>query len=525
MTTDVETSSEAVSPAIRLIRGLERRYRVVLLSVAVILVVDQVVLQPLLVQLNGLAPAINLAGRQRMLSQRITKAALALQVPGTSTARDTYRSELGQALFDWQRVHHGLREGDADLQLLSAATSEILSALNELEAPFSSICEAAERIAAGEDSQSADLDTVLRMEPEYLTQMDAIVALYESEARRQVIQLRLLAVGAMALVLLLLAGLGRVALRPAIALIRRQMEELIYQGDNLREARDQLEVRVRERTRELSATNSALEREIAERKLAEARSLSLQQQLAHAGRVTSLGQLATGLAHEINQPLAAIANYAEAADLALSRYESDAGIQDCVERIRSAALRAGQIVHRMRNFVRPAEPRYSIVFLRELIADILQMCAFELQRKMVQVTVTFAPSLDDAVSVDPIQIQQVLVNLLQNALQAMAEVKLSQPRLWMSLNREGDELLISVEDNGPGFDRHAVGLLDSTFITTKSDGMGLGLAISRSIVVSHGGRLWTANRESGGACVSFCLPAANLNVDTRESSADCLCRG
>lgn len=533
--TPAETSFDPTI-AERLVQALGRRYLFVLIAVGGLVLVDQAVLQPLLVRLNVYAPVINLAGRQRMLSQRIAKAALGLKVrPDSPTAAAT-RAELRADLAQWGRVHTGLQVGDADLRLPGTRNAAILAPLRELTPHVEQIESAAEAIAAqpsGTASASDPLDALLKHESAYLSKMDETVGLFETESRAAIARLRFIGLGATTLVLILLAGLGRFVVRPATGLIRDQVAQLAHREVELRAARDELEQRVIERTRELTVANSHLEQEIHDREAAEQRSRELHGQLTHAARVTSLGQLATGLAHELNQPLGAIANFAETADLLLERRPTaDGEVTTAVRRIREGALRAGQIVRRMRNFVRATPSDPTCVSLSGLIHEVVELCGPELRQSGARLTLDLDAPGGDSVRVDPIQIQQVLVNLVQNALQALGRVTdrgvgavAGLPELSISLRRDDNEVCVEVCDNGPGFDANLHAAAFTPFVSTRPDGLGMGLAISRSIVAAHGGRLWAANREEGGARLSFTLPVSVSNVSPLHPLADCVRRG
>jgi C4-dicarboxylate-specific signal transduction histidine kinase len=286
----------------------------------------------------------------------------------------------------------------------------------------------------------------------------------------------------------------------------------------LQEAHDDLELRVRERTRELTESHCALEREIGERRFAEERNRQLQTELAHASRVTSLGQLATGLAHEINQPLCAIANFAEALSLMVEGHEPE--IRTTAGRIRDASLRAGQIVGRMRNFLKPKSAQRVPETLNPLIDEVLAICSSELKLRAVDVKCALQEIDQVLVSVDSIQIQQVLINLVQNAIQAMSSS--SGPRVLRILGTvDGTRVNIAVEDTGPGFPADMLGPEFAPFRTTKESGLGMGLSISRSLIVAHEGDLWIENLDPRGARISFTLP--KIDEFAQLPHTHCLC--
>ena len=435
-TTDVRPPADFLpADPLALVRLLSRRYLMALLAVALLVVVDEAILQPQLVRLNFYAPAINVAGRQRMLSQKIAKNALALATHTGPKERAARREQLLVAVDEWSSAHQGLLEGSQALGLDPIADDHIASALLALEPKLDAIQSAAAQIADAAASAEvrtdpatrAALDTVLADEPPYLAGMERVVGMLEASAGRQVDFLRWCGVAAMVAVLGLLVGVYFVVLQPALNLIRRQIAKLSQSesrhrvmAELLGEARDELESRVAQRTSELVEANRALQHEIAERKAAEKRMRELSAGLAHASRVTALGQLATGLAHEINQPLASITNYADVLELS-----ADAGSLDPVQtrytiaQLKRAALRAGQIVRRMRNFVRPGTGQGTLVDLNDLVREVCDLCRPQLERADVQLATCLSA---DAMSVvaEPLEIQQVLVNLVQNSTQAVA---------------------------------------------------------------------------------------------------------
>ncbi|MCA9056489.1 MAG: type IV pili methyl-accepting chemotaxis transducer N-terminal domain-containing protein, partial [Planctomycetaceae bacterium] len=508
---------------------LGRRYLFVLGSVAILVLLDQAVVQPLLFRLNGYAPVINVAGRQRMLSQRIAKAALAIDSLPRGPELSSRQSELAQAVSEWEQAHLGLQHGDPVMRLPPTRTANILAEFQRIAPDFLAIRDASRSLlrAANGESRKSLVDNILSHERDYLEGMHEIVGLYEAEAQAEVNWLRTAGVVLSGCVLLLLAGMGRYVLNPAVRVIRDQVTALsdsetrhrqlieqmsdglaiferggriTYVNDRLstmlersrdeiigtplsvfstgddrqrllaflehggaspgeaaeftwkqrsgdpivtlttinryfaeatpgiaggtevyfavmtditeqrraaeavQNAHDELEQRVRERTAELLDANAALRLEMVERQDAEERSRQLHTQLAHTQRLSSIGQLATGLAHELNQPLGAVVNYAETASVLLTQPE---GSRDAVaitlRRISEAALRAGEIVRRIRNFVRKGPGVRSEVRLSTLIRDVLEICEPEALRSQVQVTSELPNTEDDRVLVDSIQ--------------------------------------------------------------------------------------------------------------------------
>lgn len=532
-----ESTGSQANP-LALVPSLSRRYVVTLVAVAALVVVDQAIIQPSLVRLNFYAPAINVAGRQRMLSQNITKNALALAAHPDATDQPVRREQLLAAIDQWNTAHRGLLEGSRELGLEPVADEQIAAALCALEPRLRAIQSAAHQIAVASAGSAtptsgtqAALTTVLDQEPRYLEGMERVVGMLEASARRQVEFLRWCGMAAMLAVLALLIGVYFVVLQPALVLIRQQIARLSDSESQhrrmaalLSQARDELESRVMERTGELVAANRALEHEIAEREAAEKRMRELSAELAHASRVTALGQLATGLAHEINQPLASITNYADVLELSAEDGTLDAACTRlAVSQLKRAALRAGQIVRRMRNFVRAGSGNETLVELNELVREVCDLCRPQLEQADVRLTVNLA-SAETSIIAEPLEIQQVLVNLVQNALQALAECARDGRQIDMRTRVESGAVFAEVADTGPGFRADCAEQSFTPFFSTRPEGLGMGLAISRTLLERYQGRLWGKNRDLGGAVVSFCLPLARKNESPNRPSTDCVCR-
>ncbi len=482
-----------------LIRRLATRYLCVLALVASLVALDEAVIQPALLRFNLFAPAINLAGRQRMLSQRLTKAALALQAASDDEVRQSRRSELEATLDQWKAAHALL----IDPSSAGSQSAELTAGWRELDPHFQAMCAAAEHVLRATANKGTDaaqahaaIDALLAHEPQYLPIMERIVTLLEDSAERQVTRLRCEALVISAAVIALLAGLGWFVVRPATRTIRAQV--------------DGLEARVAERTRELSDANRALEREIADHQQAEIEKQRLAAQLAHAARLSSLGHLATGLAHEVNQPLSAIANYAEACELVLDNEQRpNPQIAGFFDQIKRAALRAGNIVRRIRNFARPATSAAVPTSLRALVRDVAELCLFELEQSHIRLSLDLAPG-DDLVLADGIQIQQVLVNLIENSIHALRATPPEQRTISIATHPLGAVVRVDVSDAGPGFGERDPDTIFAPYFTTKEDGLGIGLSLCRSIVARHGGRIWAESLPERGARLSFTLPVAEF---------------
>ena len=243
-------------------------------------------------------------------------------------------------------------------------------------------------------------------------------------------------------------------------------------------------------------------RDLTERQHTETRLQELQSELVHVSRLTALGEMASALAHELNQPLSAIANYLKGSKMLLDRaVVPHERVAEAVDRAANEALRAGEIIRRLRDFVARGETERRIENLPKLIEEASALALVGVKEHGVRVRFDFDPQVD-LVLADKVQIQQVVLNLIRNAVDAMLES--DQRNLTVTVvPSDNDMALISVADTGPGVSEDVVDQLFQPFITTKRSGMGVGLSISRTIVEAHGGRIWVEAKEGGGAVFRF----------------------
>lgn len=252
--------------------------------------------------------------------------------------------------------------------------------------------------------------------------------------------------------------------------------------------------------------------EITSRKKLEEDDRRLRADLAHAARLSTAGELASGLAHELNQPLSAISHNCDAIQSMLqgehaTAYETSPELVETVNDIAGQTQRAGDIIRSMRQMVRKDTASHTETDLNRLVRETLRLTRPETREHDVKVLLDLDAHLP-LLTVNPVQIQQVLVNLERNSVEAMVSAGIADKVLEISTHlQESQQILVTVMDSGPGFDNHVIDQLFTPFVSTKAEGMGLGLSISRSIVESHGGRLWV-DRQSGKTRVRFSLPAA-----------------
>jgi PAS domain S-box-containing protein len=257
----------------------------------------------------------------------------------------------------------------------------------------------------------------------------------------------------------------------------------------------------------------AMIRDITERRRAEHEVVAQRRQLAHLGRVALLGELSGALAHELNQPLAAILANARAGQRMLFRDELDrVELSRILEDIAADDRRAGSVIHRVRAMLRQGETEPQRVVANDLIAEVLDLAHSDLIQRSVTVTTRLDPSLP-SVAADRVQLQQVLLNLIVNACDAMSDNAPTDRHIWIATANEGAAVRVSVSDCGAGISRHPVDSVFEPFITSKAHGLGLGLSICRSIVDGHGGRMWASNNEDRGATFTFLLPRTEVALE------------
>ncbi len=255
---------------------------------------------------------------------------------------------------------------------------------------------------------------------------------------------------------------------------------------------EELERRVEERTNELILASEALR--------------EAQTELAYVNRVATMGQLAASIAHEINQPITATVTNADAALRFLDRNPPD--LEEACHAINQIVLdgkRASDVIDRIRGLIKKVPPRQDAVEINEVIRGIIALARGEIVKHGVSVQTQLSDDLP-LIEGDHVQLQQVMLNLVMNAVEAMSSISERPRELLISTRTEGpSDVLVAVQDSGPGLSSESLDRLFDAFYTTKRDGLGMGLAICRSIIETHGGRIWVARNATPGAQFQFML--------------------
>jgi len=246
--------------------------------------------------------------------------------------------------------------------------------------------------------------------------------------------------------------------------------------------------------------------DITERKHAEELERIQREKMQRTGRLITMGEMASTLAHELNQPLSAIASYTTGClnRLESGRFEPD-DLRTALGKLGVQAQRAGHIIRRVHDFVRKSEPQVTVCSINAVIEDTVGFIEFDAKSRGVALRLTLAPG-DPQVTADRILIEQVVLNLARNGIEAMAQTPSRQRRLFIQVAAEEGQVVISVADHGPGLAPDIATSLFQPFFTTKPEGMGMGLNICRSIIEIHQGRLWFEPNDGGGAVFRFSLP-------------------
>ena len=252
-------------------------------------------------------------------------------------------------------------------------------------------------------------------------------------------------------------------------------------------------------------------RDLTERQETLLRLQDLQSELAHVGRVSEMGTLASSLAHELNQPLTAVSSYCESArDLLITPPDEEtlAMVREAMDEAAKQAIRAGQIVRRLRDFMSHGETERQVESLQRLINEANALALVGSREHGIDVKLTLDPAAD-LVFVDRIQVQQVVVNLIRNAIDAMVDSPVRSLSIRTKRGQEGFAE-VTIEDTGSGISETIAPQLFQPFVTSKETGMGIGLSICRTIIQAHGGRIWAEPGAANGTAFHFTLPTGEM---------------
>ncbi len=251
--------------------------------------------------------------------------------------------------------------------------------------------------------------------------------------------------------------------------------------------------------------------DVTESKRAEKELRRLQMELAHATRVMTMGALTTSIAHEVNQPLAGVVTNGNACLRWLAIDPPDLEeARDAVNRIIRDGIRASEVIKRTRTLLKKSPPEKRTLDINEIVGETISLAQYEIQKNKILLQTQFSMELP-MIAGDKIQLQQVLLNLLMNGIDAIKTATDGAARLSVETrNYEADKIIVAIKDSGVGLDAGSLEKIFESFYTTKKEGMGMGLSISRSIIEAHGGRLWAIPNDGEGATFQFTLPVGSV---------------
>jgi len=413
----------------------------------------------------GLFVAWQLMPAHRFSNPELIWAYFAITVVATAT---------GQWAFERRREREeatrALAEREAHLRSIFDTAPEAMIVINA-QGVVQSYGRAAERMFGWRSSEVIGRNISMLMPEPFRSQHDHYLERYLSTGEKRII------------------GIGRIVV-----------------GERKDGATFPMELAVGEVGTGATRTFTGFVRDLTERQENEARLQELQAEVVHISRLGAMGEMASALAHELNQPLSAIANYLNGARKLIGRGpDSEAKVRAAVEKAADQAIRAGDIIRRLRDFLARGEGERTVESLAKVVHEACGLALVGAKESNVEVTYRMDPHLDHVI-VDRVQIQQVIVNLVRNALDAMQGQGGGRLEVVTTINN--GMAMVSVSDTGPGIDEQTAARLFQPFVTTKANGMGVGLSICRTIVEAHGGRIWTEPNPAGGAAFHFTVPLA-----------------
>ena len=382
-------------------------------------------------------------------------------------------SKIAHDLTEVAQVRQDVLSREALLQSILDTVPDALVVIDE-RGRIQSFSSAAERLFGFSRNEAVGRNVTMLMPSPYREEHDGYLQRYRSTGERRII------------------GVGRVVV-----------------GQRKDGSTFPMELSVGEVTLPGARRFTGFVRDLTQRQERERRVHELQAELAHVSRLNDLGQMVSALAHEVNQPLTAIRNYL-GATRRFSAAGNVSGIRTALERIGEQSDRAQQIVGRLREFVRKGEVARRLEDLPKAIEEVNAIALVGVGRDF-KIEFRFDPEASQA-WMDKVQVQQVLFNLMRNAVEAMSDCECRV--LTIATEGQGELVEVSISDTGPGLPEHVRQRIFQPFVTTKPEGMGVGLSICRQIVQAHGGRLWAEDGPNGGTVFRFSLPRLADQIGT-----------
>lgn len=404
--------------------------------------------------------------------------ALAIVAIATRLSRSQQRAM--RDVTERKRVETELRSREAHLQSILGTVPDAMVVIDE-SGLIESFSSTAERMFGHGAAEVIGRNVSLLMPPPYREQHDSYLQRYLATGERRII------------------GIGRVVV-----------------GQRKDGSTFPIELAVGEAHHSGRRIFTGFVRDLSERQERERRLHEVQSELVHLARISELGQMASALAHEINQPLAAVMNYAQAAQMQLTSGNTGK-LGDWLRKIGEQAERASAIITRLRSFTKKGTAEQQPENLSKLIQEASALALIGTKRAGIKAQLRLSEDAETAL-VDKVQIQQVLVNLIRNAAEAMADGPTPELVVATRALADAEAVEVMVADRGPGLAEEIRRTLFQPFQTTKASGLGIGLSISRSIIEAHGGRLWAEDNPGGGTIFRFTVPAARHAAQSASSA-------